>query len=174
MIATVSTNTALTAIRSMILDAIDTTIFLPQNIIAAFQAPVAGNFITYILLNAKKVSLTGSNSYDDVALTRTNSNANNQLAQIDFWSDDKSNGYANDGANIMYQYLTAIGDFFLNDNYPGITTAIIDEVVNNTQTGDKGTYLSRYTVRFSLFVAQYLTRPETFIDTVNVTPVFFG
>ncbi len=171
-----STVNLYTAVRAMLLDIINLTIFPAANIVQGFQPPSGNNFISYVRLDAHKTGITGVDTYIDdevhTIYTRTNILLYENLIQIDFYSDDFYN--ASDAANLFHQYLTEFGTTFLDENYQGMSIGEVKDIVNNTTVGDKATYLPRYTQRFTLFTHEELTRNQAFIGDITVTPVFIN
>lgn len=154
--------------RNLLLQSVDQTVFLPANIKQGFLPPSGGNFISYVALPAKKTSVQGYNKYDSDNNLATNHILFNNPIQVDFYSDFEYS--ASDGARSFHQYLTAFAPEYLSANYIDNSLGIIDDIVNNTDLGDKAKYLYRYTVRYELFSHETLTIAQQFIDEVQPIP----
>lgn len=158
----------LKALRSIILQNVDVDIFPAKNIMYGFQTPTSNNFISYLILHSRKTGITDVKTYDPTENieAKTSVQLYENHIQIDCYSDDFFN--APNAAQRINQYLTAFASDYLQENFSGITVGVVDEVMNLTEVGDKGKYLSRYVVRFSLFTHQEITLSQAYIDEVNV------
>lgn len=157
-------------VKAMLQDIVDTARFLPVNIQRGFQPVNAGNFISITQLNPFRTSMRGYNTYDPDNDLKINHILFNNPIQVDFFTDLEF--AANDGAKALHQYLAEWGDEFLTENYPGTSIGEIDEIVNNSDVGDKGKYIYRYTIRFEIFTHEELARPQLFADEIIPIPVF--
>lgn len=153
-------------IRNLILNIIDEN-YLPANIVQGFQAPVADNFVTFVVLDHDKQFMRGVTSYtEDLAdETITNNQLESLPIQIDFWSDKQYTSQAN--AYNLHNYLGSFAQEYLNDNYFGFGIGEINSVQNITAAEDKGKYLYRYCLRFSLFAQNVITVPQIFTSEVQ-------
>jgi len=157
-----------TAVRSLILQSVDQSIFLSSNIKQGFQPPTGGDFISFLCTHSKKTSVIGYNVYDSDNNNKTNHILYVNHMQVDFYSDYEYN--SSDASNIFHQYLTSNASEYLIDNYNSMSLGVIEEVVNNTDLGDKAKYLFRYTLRFEIFTHQDLTTAQVFIDEIVPKP----
>ncbi len=168
--------TIYTAIRAMLLDQVDPLVFPVKNIQRAYQPPTSGNFISYWRLHAKKTGITGVSTYTYRPLTQDGIRSDNLLyenhIQVDFYSDDPN--IANDNADDFYHYLTVFAPEFLRENYSDMSIGVVDEVLNNTDLGDKSTYLQRFTNRFTMFTHNILVRDQIFIPEIIIIPEFIA
>lgn len=162
--------TILTAIRAMILQIVDQKLFPANNIKGVYQSLTNQNFICYQLVNSNKTGITGINYYAEEEAT--NALLYENIIQVDFYSN--SFFPANDAARLFNHYLTAKAPEYLPENYPGMTIGVVDDVADNTSVGDIGTYVKRYTCRFTMFTHEYLITTQDYIDTIIVTPEFLG
>lgn len=153
------------SIKGMLLDNADIASTFTE-IMQGFQAPTKNKFISYVILHTVKTGLTGVLQYDPPNVTNIMLYEN--LVQVDFYSDDPYS--APDAADTFHNYLTGFSSEFLNNNFVGFTMGVIDDVLNHSEVGDKGKYLYRYTQRFTMFTHNLYTRPEQFIDAINVIP----
>jgi hypothetical protein len=149
----------------MILDTIDPLIYFPENIQQGFQTPTADKFISYVIVNSHKTSVTPVKEYSKTSDNLSSLLLYENLVQIDFFSDD--NYSAPNNANILYNYLTSFAADYLFDNYPDISIGEVEEVHNFTESNDKAKYLFRYMVRFTLFTHEELIRIQDFTDQIT-------
>lgn len=155
-----------TAIRKMILDTTDPLIYLPANIQQGFQAPTADKFISFVIVDSHKTSITPVKTYGTTVDNASSLLLYENIVQIDCYSDDAYN--APNTAGIIYNYLTSFAPDYLFDNYPNISIGEVEEVHNSTEPNDKAKYLFRYSVRFTLFTHEELTRAQNFTTGADV------
>jgi hypothetical protein len=163
-----SANDIFTAIRSMLIDSVDYSAYPTNTIKYGYQTPLQNNIITYWMINSRKTGITGVDDYDSNLGTRNNLLLFRNLIQVDFYSDDAF--ISTDNANNFHQYLTAFGADFLRENFTGMGMGVVDDIIDNTDPGDKATYLNRYTLRFSMFTHNFILRPQIFFDEIIVKP----
>lgn len=165
-----SSSNMFTAIRAMLIDCMDDSVYPANTIKYAYQAPLQSNFIAYWCVNQHKTGLLGVNSYDYIQEKRNNVLLFENLIQVDFYSDANSPFISSDSSDIFNQYLTSYAPEFLRYNYPDITIGVVHNGLNLTEPGDKAAYLNRYTNRFTLFTHNVVIRPEIFFDEINILP----
>ena len=142
-------------IRNIILQSVDTTIFLPNNITRTFQGVQGENFIVFRLFNAAKTGIKGQKILRKTTTgnSRTFINLMRNLVQIDIYTTSRDSTTAYDSAATIYQFLTEQANDYLIEAYGNTDLSIgeIDEIIDNTALLDKSVYTARYTIRFDLF-----------------------
>lgn len=166
----------LQAIRSILLDAVDTTIYSSNQIRFGFSAPVGKNFISYVVLGTNNLTSLGALTYskDELDETITGNLLIEHMVQVDIYSDNTAEDYFNSSVtsfNLM-NYLYNFAPNFLLDNYPDFSVNTINDIENLSELGDNGKYLMRNMIRFTVLEQSKVTKPQSYFNQVDVDNYF--